>query len=158
MDLTFKTAGTTIEAPRLSEFKENEVGAEESSDDMSDGKVEILSLLGIEEPLEALPDNVQDYVDEINDAIETLIEKRNLVPSKEVYDRLLNEIREDMGIDRNTDPTFMVEKIGKTLEAWEELSSVRDLEVKKSLFAKLAKATTSKEMDRLVLEALKDYE
>lgn len=157
MDLTFKTA-ETIEAPRLSEFKENKVGASEEMDEMSDGESEILSLLGVEEPKDALPEEVQDYVDEINDAIEFLIEKRNLEPSRKTYKQLLDEMRSDMGINENAESMFALEKIGKTLKAWEDISYIRDMTVRKDLFTKLAQAGSSKEMDRIVLKALEDYE
>lgn len=157
MDLTFKTTSTPqeISTSTKSDFVQNEHGITENYVD--DSEQMVVNLIGLGDVFGNLPPEVKDHVKSISKTLGEIIEKRGLQPSSSVYARLLNELRDDMGIDRDTEPAIVLDKIGRTLNAWKEVSFMRDINDRRRVFMKLAKASSSKEMDGIILDIMEKY-
>jgi hypothetical protein len=155
MDIDFKTATTDTSTPRESEFVENIHGV--TTNIVENTNQAVLGMIGLGDVFNELPLNEKAQIKTIADTLDSLVSKRGLQNTPEVYEKLFRELRDDMGIDVNTDPAILLTKLGETLSAWRDLSFIRDAEVKQDLFIKLARAKTSKEMDSIVLETMEKY-
>lgn len=156
MDLTFKTASTQdTSTPTTSDFVPNESGI--TSNIVEDTSQTILGLIGLGDVFKSLPSSERGYIKSIGDTLDSLVEKRGLQRTTEVYNRLLGELREDMGIDRDTEPAVVLDKLGKTLTAWRDISFLRDPSERRRIFMKLARASTSRDMDTIVLDTMEKY-
>lgn len=155
MDLTFKTASTEIDAPITSDFKEN---TEQITDNtIEDRNQTVAELVGLTDIYTDLPETERDYIKSISDTLNSLIAKRGLQANSDVYKRLLTELKDDMEIDADTEPVIALEKLGKTLNAWRDVSFMRDSGDRRRIFMKLARAETSRDMDRIILDTMEKY-
>lgn len=155
MDIDFKTATTDTSTPRESEFVENIHGV--TTNIVENTNQAVLGMIGLGDVFNELPTDEKAQIKTIADTLDSLVSKRGLQNTPEVYEKLFKELRDDMGIDVNTDPAILLTKLGRTLASWRDLSFIRDTEVKQDLFLKLARARTSKEMDSIVLETMEKY-
>lgn len=156
MDLTFKTASSDDpQVQTTSDFVQNEHGITENI--VEDTSQTILGLIGLGDVFKNLPADEKGYIKSIGDTLDSLVDKRGLNRTTEVYNRLLGELRDDMEIDPDTEPAIVLDKLGKTLSAWRDMSFMRDPSERRRVFMKLARANTSKEMDSIILDTMEKY-
>lgn len=156
MDLTFKSSSPQdISTPTTSDFVQNDSGITENI--VEDTSQTILGLIGLGDVFKNLPSNEKGYIKAIGDTLDSLVDKRGLNRTTGVYNRLLGELREDMGIDPDTEPAIVLDRLGKTLSAWRDVSFMRDPSERRRVFMKLARANTSKEMDSIILDTMEKY-
>jgi len=117
----------------------------------------VLEALNIQESPSALPHDGQQNLLEIQQYIEDLINKKGDSPTMGVFKKTLNEIKTDMGLDDDSDPATVLDRIGGVIKALKSLTFVKDPHQKRSIFMKLAKAQTSSEMNRIVFDQMESY-
>jgi hypothetical protein len=70
------------------------------------------------------------------------------------YKKTLNSMLEEMGLDSDSEPSVILERISGVIRAWKELTFIKNPAEKRSILSKLLKQQSSKDMNRLVLEEM----
>jgi hypothetical protein len=112
----------------------------------------ILEALGVDDLIRNLPDEDRSNLDEIRNQIMEILKLKGVAPTTGSMKRYLEQLRESMDIDPDTEPARVLSKIGGVVKAWKSLSFVTDPKERRSIFMRLARQPDSKAMDRVVLE------
>lgn len=162
MGTEFKTISqpttSRAEAPVVSEFVQNEYNGDLSIEGYIENYNQTtLESFDLHDTFNTLPSEQQNYVNEVGDTIKTMIEKRGLEPTTAVYERLVSELKEDMGVDPDMSPSLALQKVAEVLKAYRDFAFIRDPAEKRRIFMKLARSKDSKEMDRIFLDTMEKY-
>lgn len=161
MDTTF----TVREAPEIPSEQSIPEPQEPHKDDLShhyeeepvelakEGEV-VLQAMGIDDIVHNMPAEDQENVLEVGRYVRNIIDKRGLEPVGSSYKRVLEDIKIDMGLDKDAEPAIVLDRIGGVVKAWRDISFVKDSREKRALFMKLARLQSSKEMNKLVFEEM----
>lgn len=114
----------------------------------------VLSSLGIQEDVKSLPEADQSNLKEVKQYVLDIIKKSGDSPTMGAFQRTLNDIKADMGLSYDADPSTILDRIGGVLKAWKSLVFIKDKHQKKSVLYKLMRAQDSKEMNRIVFETM----
>lgn len=114
----------------------------------------VLDALNIEENYESIPSDNIGNLDEIGEYIKTLIDKKGIKPTRDSFKKVLDGLKEDMGLSEESTPETIIDRIGGVVKAWKEISFINDPAEKRRLFMKLAKLPSSKDMNKLVFEEM----
>lgn len=160
-DPVFRTASEpTIPTPEP-EREPNKIGAEESLADkapIEDGEQAVLVALGIDDTVRSMPDADQTNLSEVNAYIKAILEGRGVAPTQTAYTRTLEDLKYDMGLDTDAEPSMVLDRIGGVVKAWRNLSFISDPREKRRIFSKLSRAQSSSEMNKVVLQAMEEHE
>lgn len=115
----------------------------------------VLDVLGISENLQDLPSEIVENAREISSYLEQQIKENGKTPSVLTIGKKLDEIKEELEMDDDTDMSIVIDRIGGVVKAWKNLGFMKDPSSKRSLFMKLARCKDSREMHKLVF---KNYE
>lgn len=118
----------------------------------------VLSTIGITDDIGNLPSEDRANLSLITDFINGVIESRGLKPEASSYQKVMENLKIDMGLEEETDPVVVIDRIGGVIKAWKNLSFIRDPGEKRRMFMKLAKSPDSKSMNRLVFEEMNKKE
>lgn len=110
----------------------------------------ILDVLGINGNARDLPSDEMSNLQEIASYLEESITKSGKVPSIKTMGSKLDEIREQLDMDDDTEASVILDRVGGVVKAWKGLGFMTDPSQKRSLFMRLARCKDSKEMHRLV--------
>lgn len=168
MSVQFRTSATPTIEPAQSivpteEYIKNDVGAEENFEDIEPvtksnvGEI-VLSALGIDDDLSNIPSEDADNLEDVGRYLETIVSKKDLKPTKAVYERVLTDVIDELGIDKDTEPSVILDRIGGMTRAWRDLMFVRDAKERRSVFMRLARLGSSKAMDDFVLREMEARE
>lgn len=146
----------TQEAPQvLNELAEGKHGATDIIEEpLTDSTDAILESLGIGDNAGDLPTEELNNLKEIEGYIADLLSNKGVTATKSSIAKSLTALKEEMGLDENADPAIVLDRIGGVIKSWKQLSFVTNPSEKRSLFMKLANASTSKEMNRLVYQEM----
>lgn len=152
------TSEPEVTEPIVSNFKENKVGAEtnivEEPIDSEKAGDAVLGALGIEDTERNMPEEDRSNLDEVKSYVQNILESKNLEPNRTNFKRVLNDLKFDMGLDFDAEPSAVLDRIGGVVKAWKSISFIRDPREKKSLFMKLARQPDSSSMNRIVFEEM----
>ena len=115
----------------------------------------VLESLEINEDVRNLPLEDQENVKEVKSYIKDIIKSRGLQETIGVFKKTLQEIKEEMGLDGDSDPSIVLDRIGGVVKAWKSLSFL-PAEERKRAFLELSLMGSSKEMNRYVFEKMND--
>jgi len=148
-----------IENTPHEDVEPNNVGAEISGDLISSEKATeaLLTSIGIDD-INNLPTEFQDNVRDISSYVYGLIESKGLAPNESSFNRVLSEMKYEVGLDSDAIPEVVLDRIGGVIEAWRNLSFIGDPKEKRSIFMKLAQLPDSKAMNKLVFEIMSKKE
>ena len=59
-----------------------------------------------------------------------------------------------MGLDPDSEPSVVLDRIGGVMKSWKSLTFVKDPHEKRKVFMKLARAQDSKEMNKIIFEEM----
>lgn len=120
--------------------------------ELGDGKMyEVLSID------DTLPEDLKENVSEIENYIFDILKSKGVDPTLSAAKREIENLKFEFGLDEKASVEVMLDRMGGVIKAWKNLSFVKDPGEKKKLFFKLANAPTSKEMNRLVFQAMEDH-
>lgn len=114
----------------------------------------VLESLGIEGDTKSMPASDVENLKEVKQYVLDIIKKSGDSPTMGAFNRTLNEIKTEMGLDEFSDPSTILDRIGGVIKAWKSLSFVSDIHQKRSIFMKLSKAQSSSEVNRIVLSEM----
>lgn len=161
MDSVFRTASAPDVPPAPSEWKENTVGAEVTLQDkapVDDGSQAILTALGIDDTTRNMPEEDQINLSEVDNYIKAILQGKGVALTQGAYQRTLDELRFEMGLDSEAEPSVVLSRIGGVVKAWRNLSFISDPREKRRILTKVARAESSSAMNRIVYEAMEDRE
>lgn len=117
----------------------------------------VLESLGIEDNPNALPEADKENAKEVKQYILDIIKKSGDSPTMGVFQRTLNDIKADMGLSENAEPSVILDRIGGVLKAWKSLTFIKDSHQKKSILSRLMRANDSKDMNRIVFDEMQRF-
>lgn len=123
----------------------------EIRDEKSDALLDALDIDGV---LEEMPSEDQENHKEVKQYILDIIKKSGDSPTMGAFKRTLNDIKADMGLSEDADPSTILDRIGGVVKAWKELSFIKNPSEKRSILSKLMRATDSKEMNKIVFSEM----
>lgn len=155
---------STFNAPQVAQPKVNipdpklnEVGAEENIGDLEpveNGQQAILEAMGIDDAIRNMSDADKDNLGEVKQYVYDILDRKGLSPTVGSIKKALMELKEEMGFDREAEPSIILDRIGGIVKAWRNLSFIKDSKQKRSLFMKMARMESSKEMDEFVYKEM----
>lgn len=115
----------------------------------------VLDVLGISENLMDLPSDMSENAKEISDYLSEQLKTQGKTPNVLTIGKKLDEIKEELEMDDDTDLSVVMDRIGGVVKAWKNLGFMKDASQKRTMFMKLARCKDSREMHKLVF---KNYE
>lgn len=142
----------------------NNVGAEGNYQDEApievlenEGKDVLLMALGIDDRINNIPSEDREYHTDVKNYVMKIIEQRGLTPTPQVFKNVLESLKWDMGLDTEADPSVVMKRIGGVINAWKDLSFIRNPQEKRAIFMKLGKAQSSEQMNKIVFEEMERH-
>lgn len=123
----------------------------EIRDEKSDALLDALDIDGV---LDEMPSEDQENHKEVKQYILDIIKKSGDSPTMGAFKRTLNDIKADMGLSEDADPSTILDRIGGVVRSWKSLSFIKNPSEKKSILSKLMRASDSKEMNRIVFDSM----
>lgn len=114
----------------------------------------LLDALDIEGSLDEMSEDDKENHKEVKQYILDIIKKSGDSPTMGAFKRTLNDIKADMGLSDDATPQSILDRIGGVVKSWKELSFIKNPSEKRSILAKLMRATDSKEMNRIVFDTM----
>ena len=158
-DITFREAPTEPAETKLYEREpENRnVGADQGMPEPIDTESmpqTILDVLGIDGNVRDLPSEELSNLKEISSYLEESLGRDGKVPSIKTLGIKMDEIREELGMDEDTETSVVLDRIGGVVKSWKGLGFIQDPAKKRSLFMKLARCPDSKSMHKMVFDEM----
>lgn len=119
----------------------------------AEGKDVLLMALGIDDRINNMPAEDQSAHEEVKRYVMQVIDKKGLTPTTEVFKNVLDGLKWDMGLDQEADPSTVLKRIGGVIDAWKNVSFIKNPQEKRSIFMKLGRARSNEEMNRIVFES-----
>lgn len=148
-----------IERYAEEERPKNNVGADEDLADLepvessgTDGV--ILKGLGIEDSPRSLPEDDLENLHELKSYIRETMKLKGIQPTVGAYNRLITDMLEKLDIDPDTDPSYILDRIGGLAKAWRAAAFITDNKQRMKFLNKLMRQNGSKKMDELVMEEM----
>lgn len=157
-DTTFRSVSTEAPAPQVeNNWEPNERGnsteglVEEPLDSTNQA---ILDVLGIGDDARTLPSDELTNLNEIDSYVKSILKSKGVTPTKSSVQKTLETLKSEMGLDESADPAIVLDRVGGVVKAWKDLSFITNPAEKRSLFMRLANATSSTEMNRIVYQEM----
>jgi predicted RND superfamily exporter protein len=154
MDIEVRTISTEESAPQevVADSLKTNVGQSEDTSEVlepiTNSETGLLGVLGIDEALGNLPPEDRQNLTEVGKYIEQILKQKGVTPTSKSFAKAVNDIKMEMEMD------FDIERVGSMVRAWRDVGFVKDPAQKRSLFMKLARAKSSKEMNNIVFESM----
>lgn len=116
-----------------------------------------LEVLGLDEDISELPSDDQTHLKDIENYVKQIIKRKGLEPTKGVFARTFNNLKEEMGIDPDTSYEEILKRVGGVISSYRDLAFIKDPKERRSIFMKLARQSTVEEMNQLVYESMNKY-
>lgn len=114
----------------------------------------VLRSMNIDDDTENLTEEDKSYLKDVSQYILGIVKERGIAVTQRAFDRVLRDVRIEMGIDPEAEPSSVLNRIGGMVSAWRDISFIKDPKERRSLFMKLAKMSSSNEMNKLVLQEM----
>lgn len=158
MDITVQTISDTPETFQDVEHRPDSIDAGSSVGDIKPiDEVGALESLGISDDPEVMPEQDRENLGEMTNYVKSILKSRGVEATRANFEKTLNEVKYEMGLDPDTEPSLVLDRIAGVSRAWKDMSFIKNPQEKRALFMKLARQTDSKAMNRLVFEAMQDH-
>jgi hypothetical protein len=117
----------------------------------------VLDALGIDDRLDNLPEEDKSNVANVKDYVMEIVKSKGLSPTVGAFKRTIDGLKEDMGLDKEAEPSIILDRIAGVVKAWKNLSFIKDSGEKRKIFFKLAHLTSSSEMNKEVYRLMNNY-
>jgi hypothetical protein len=160
MSVTFRTTATPdVTSPIADDYVPNEEQVQSDSSDIepvsnSNLDTVILAGLGIDSDINDMPEGDVDNLKDVSKYIKSIVDRKGLTPTKTVYQKVMKETMDELGIDPDTEPAIVLDRIGGMVQAWRDLMFIKDPGDRRRLFMKLARMDSSKSMNEFVFEQM----
>ena len=164
-DSIFRSSAPEISTPqvKLPDPKPNLVGAQDDAglEDPLEGEATqaaVLNTLGIDDMVQNLSSEDADNLNEVTGYIKGILSSKGVTPTQSTIQRTFENLKYEMGLDPDAEPSVMLDRIGGVVKAWRNLSFINDPREKRSMFMKLARAQSSSEMNKMVFAEMNKRE
>lgn len=123
----------------------------DSIEPVQDVQLSTLKAMGIESEINDLPQVDKENLKEVGDYVAEVAKSRGLALTDRAMSRVLTDLKFEMGIDQEAEPSAILDKIGGLVKSWKSIAFIKDSRDRRSLFMKLARQPDSRAMDALVL-------
>jgi hypothetical protein len=151
---TLSAPEPTQVSPTSTEAEPNIWATEEDlgeSEPVEDYEKAVLKALGIDDEIRNITDEDKSYLSEASQYILGLVKNRGLAVTQRAFNRVMRDLRIEMGIDPEAEPDTVLNRIGGMVSAWRDIAFIKDEKERKSLFMRLARLSSSAEMNKFVL-------
>jgi len=114
----------------------------------------VLDSLGIEEPLDHIDGADRNKISDIGRYIKDVIDNRKLKPTFGNFEKVFDEIMGGMDMDDGVEPYAIIDRISGVVRGWRDLGFIEDSSQKRSLFMKLARMNSSKDMNKFIYDEM----
>jgi len=128
------------------------------SEPVTDTPLAVLESLGVNDDPSVMPFDEYEHLEAVADYVKSVAETKGVGLTRGNFSRVMNDIKAEMGLSADTEPSIALDRIAGVVNAWKELSFIKDPSEKRSIFMRLAKQKDSKEMNRVVLEIMNGKE
>jgi len=165
MDVTFRSAPVvSAPTPPGPEPEVNNQQVQSGEDDRepvelreTHGVSVVLDALGIDDRIDNLPEDDKSRVSIVKDYVMEIVKSKGLSPTVGAFKKTIDGLKEDMGLDQEAEPSVILDRIAGVVKAWKNLSFIKDAKEKKNIFYKLARLSSSSEMNKEVYRLMSDY-
>lgn len=113
-----------------------------------------LEVLGLDEDISDLPSEDQTQLKDIEDYVKQIMNKKGLEPTKGVFARTFENLKNDMGLDPDSSHEEIIRRIGGVISSYRDLGFIKDAGERRSLFMKLARQNSVEDMNQIVYETM----
>ena len=118
----------------------------------------VLECLGIEEPLHHVDTPDREKIADIEQYIKSLIASKHIKATMGNFNRIFDEVVEEMGIDKETEPYALIDRVSGVVRGWRDLGFIADPHEKRAIFMKLARMKSSKDMNKYIFDEMNKRE
>lgn len=144
------------QAEKLADPKPNLVGGEQSFKDLEpvEGDSVVLKSLGIDDTVENLPFDEQENVQEVKNYVMDILKSKGVMNSQTNFNNALTDLKFQMGLDQEAEPSVVLDRIGGVVKAWKSMSFITDVREKRGILMKLARMDSSNKMHKAVYQEM----
>lgn len=117
----------------------------------------VLDALGIDDRLTNLPDEDRMNVTEVREYVLDIVKSKGLSPTVGAFKKTIDGLKDDMGLDKEAEPSIILDRIAGVVKAWKNLSFIKDPEEKRKIFNTLATLKSSSDMNKEVYRLMENY-
>jgi len=164
-DVTFRSApepqAPEIPAPDVEVDKTHPISGESDIETIEireeGGGSVVLDALNISDPVSVLPEEDKAKLGEVKEYVLKIMESKGLGATVGAFKKVLGEVKTEMGLDQEAEPSIVLDRIAGVVKAWRNLSFLTDPTQKKQIFMKLANMKSSGEMNKEVYRLMNEY-
>lgn len=155
MDITVQTISETPQTFQDVERQGETIDASLSVEGIKpiDERVALESL-GINDDPEVMPEVDRENLAEMTTYIKAILKTKGIAETRDNFTNALNDLKFDMGLDPQAEPSVVLDRIAGVVKSWKEISFIKNPQEKRALFMKLARLPSSKEMNKVVFEEM----
>lgn len=149
-----KAPDVQIETPKYDDSKVSiDIEVLRPVENGSDG---VLAAMGIKDSTDVMPEEERNNLAEVGNYINDILVAKGINPTVKAYTKVLNDVKEEMGLDEDADPSTVLDRIGGVVKAWKNLTFM-PAEERRKAFMKLARLQSSGEMNKGVFDLMENY-
>lgn len=114
----------------------------------------ILQAMGIDDSLGNLPEADAQNLVEVTEYISEIAKSRGLSPTTKSFKKVLDGVKEDMGLDADAEPEIVLDRLGGVIKAWKELTFISNPQEKRKIFMRLAQMKSSEDMNKEIFNLM----
>lgn len=114
----------------------------------------VFDSLGVVDDESNLSEEDKTGLQDIVSHLKEVLKRDGVQPTKGAFKRALERIKNDLDIDPDTEPSKVINKISGVVNSWKNISFIKDISERKSLFSKLMRMNDSKSMDDLIFNEM----
>lgn len=118
-----------------------------------DGSI-VLEALNINEDVNSIPSEDKANLQEVKDYVLEIVKTKGLSPTVAQFTKTLNGLKSEMGLEEESEPSVVLDRISGVVKAWRNLSFIKDPQEKRRIFFKLANLKSSQEMNKEVFRLM----
>jgi hypothetical protein len=117
----------------------------------------VLEALGLSDDASEIESEDQKSLDDIRRYVVEILNKEGQDETVDAFKKKLNSLKEDMGLPENVAPDIFIKRLSSVINAWRDLSFIKDDDKRQKVFMKLATLETTKDINKTVLEEMENY-
>jgi len=121
------------------------------------GQSVVLEALGISEDPKSLPDKDKKDLGEVKNYVLEILKDKGLPETVTAFKKTLDGLKADMDLDLEAEPSVVLDRISGVINAWKNLSFIKDPSEKRKIFMRLANLQSASEMNREVYRLMNQY-
>jgi len=161
MDVAFRPQSTqepSVPLPKPENDPNRPVSGESDKEPIeireTGGRSVVLDSLGITDDPTVLPEIDKENLSEVKGYVIEVMKSKGLGETVGAFKKTIQELKSEMGLDSEAEPSIVLDRIAGVSKAWRNLSFIKDPQEKRAIFFKLANMKSSQEMNREVFKMM----